>query len=57
MSATQWSCSSRCWQEGGPHDESCHIIGEYETEVVIADDGYPSIVIKRPASPDTEGAE
>lgn len=18
-----WSCSSRCWQEGGPHDETC----------------------------------
>ena len=20
---TQWTCSSRCWQEGGPHDDSC----------------------------------
>ena len=24
MSGTeQWICSSRCWQEGGPHDEQC----------------------------------
>lgn len=22
---TQWICSSRCWQEGGPHDDSCHV--------------------------------
>ncbi len=22
-SGAQWFCSSRCWQEGGPHDEAC----------------------------------
>jgi hypothetical protein len=21
--ASVWNCSSRCWQEGGPHDETC----------------------------------
>jgi hypothetical protein len=23
---TLWVCSSRCWQDGGPHDETCHPI-------------------------------
>lgn len=24
--ATVWSCSVRCWQEDGPHDDTCHPI-------------------------------
>jgi hypothetical protein len=45
VSATVWHCSSRCWAEGGPHDDECHETGTYETEIVVMDDGHPSIVV------------